>query len=150
MEMDGAAVLTLVGLRLCSAHQRRSSTQQLQLTRVAQRTPVVPETESLPGWLHRLPPPLTWTKLPTPDLAGIPDGEADACLSGQMDDQELTSPSLGACGVLMGHHYAVNFNLSEISLDSLNEISEGPNCGRRSCNLKKIVLINYQLFIFEI
>lgn len=99
MEMDGAAVQTLVGLHLCSAHQRRSSTQQLPLPRVAQRTPIVPETESLPGWLHRLPPPpLTWTELPTLDLAGIPDGRADACLSGRMDDQELTSPSLGGMG----------------------------------------------------
>lgn len=95
MEKDRAAVQSLVGLHLCSAHQRRSSTQQLQPTRVAQRTPVVPETESLPGWLHRLPPPLTWTKLLNLDLTGIPDGRADACLSGRMDDQVLTSPSLG-------------------------------------------------------
>lgn len=95
MEMDRAAMQTLVGLHLRSAHQRRSSAQQLPLTQVAQRTPVVPETENLPGWLHRLPPPFTWTKLPTPDLAGIPDGRADACLSGRMDDQALTSVSGG-------------------------------------------------------
>lgn len=89
METDGAAAETLASLRLCSTHRRRSS------TRPAQRTAVTPETESLPGRLRRPLPPLTRSERLTPELAGIPDRRGDACLSGRVDDRDLTSVSVG-------------------------------------------------------
>lgn len=85
METDGAAAETLASLRLCSTRRRRSS------TRPGQRTAVTPETESL----RRPLPPLTRSERPTPELAGIPGGRGDACLSGRMDDRDLTSVPAG-------------------------------------------------------
>lgn len=76
MEADGAAVGTVAGL-----HPRISSTQQLRITRASPRSPVALETERLPGWPPRPVPPLPRSKRPTPELAGTPDGRADACLS---------------------------------------------------------------------
>lgn len=76
METDGAAVETVAALQ-----PRSSSTRQLPITRAAPRSPGALETESRPDWPPRSVPPLPRSKRPTPELAGTPDGRADACLS---------------------------------------------------------------------
>lgn len=70
MEMGGAAVETLAGLRLRPTRRRRASAQQLWFARAAQRSPVALQTKRFPGCLHQPVPALPRSRPPTPELTG--------------------------------------------------------------------------------